>query len=131
MFGLFQFEYEVYTETYRPLFFFFLVDHLGQVFEHFAPRLETFPIGFDGVPVKLTVPDPRAFAVHKYYISKQRNRDPVKKQRDDLQAKIIVNIVNHYLPAYGFTRKALRNFPEKLHKEFLEISPSREEDRLW
>ena len=62
------------------------------------------------------------------------NTDPIAKviqMVSDLQAKIIVNIVNHYLPAYGFTRKALRNFPEKLHKEFLEISPSREEDRLW
>jgi hypothetical protein len=96
-----------------------------------APRLESYPIGFDGVPVKLTVPDPRAFAVHKYYVSKQRSRDPVKKQRDDLQAKVIFKIVNHYLPAYGFTRKALRNFPKKLQNEFLEINPSSEEDRLW
>jgi len=64
-------------------------------------------------------------------IRKQRNRDPVKKQRDILQAKVMVNILNHYLPAYGFTRKALRNFPEKLQMEFLEVNASNEEERLW
>ena len=96
-----------------------------------APRLESFPIGYDGVPVRLTVPDPRAFAVHKYYVSKQRNRDPVKKQRDELQARMIFNIVSHYLPAYSFTKKALRNFPKKLWEEFLAVNTSSEEDRLW
>jgi hypothetical protein len=38
-----------------------------------APHLEAMPIGFDGVPVKLRVPDPRAFAIHKYYVSMRRD----------------------------------------------------------
>jgi hypothetical protein len=96
-----------------------------------APHLETLPIGYDGVPVRLTVPDPRAFAMHKYYVSQQRNRDPVKKQRDDLQARLMLRVVHQFLPEFGFTQKTLRNFPEKLRDDFLSVKPSSDEERLW
>ncbi len=96
-----------------------------------APHIETMPIGFDGVPVRLTVPDPRAFAMHKYYVSRKRTREPVKKQRDELQARLMVNIIARYLPGYEFTEKALQNFPAQLRKDFLEANEPDGEEHLW
>jgi transposase InsO family protein len=40
----------------------------------------------DGWPVPIKVPDPRAFALHKAWLSTLTTREPVKKQRDLAQA---------------------------------------------
>ena len=84
-----------------------------------APRIKTYPVGHDGVPLCVRVPDPRAYALHKYFVSKQINRDPIKKQRDAIQSKLVCDIVRQYLPQYAFTDEALRSFPESLREEFL------------
>lgn len=96
-----------------------------------APRVETWPLGFDGVPVRMLVPDPRAFAVHKYYVSKRADREPVKKQRDELQAGLLVSVIRAHLPQYAFSERALRNFPGTLLEDFANAESERSGERLW
>ncbi|MBT4162173.1 MAG: hypothetical protein HOE54_12765 [Gammaproteobacteria bacterium] len=96
-----------------------------------APRVECYPIAFDGIPVRVTVPDPRAFAVHKYFVSKQANREPVKRRRDESQAKLVIDVVNKYLPAFSFSDQALRSFPVQLRQQFLKVNSAGEDERLW
>jgi hypothetical protein len=36
-------------------------------------------IAQDGMPAPIVSPDPRAFAIHKMWLSKQDDRDPAKK----------------------------------------------------
>lgn len=50
------------------------------------PKFHQTVIGEDGFPASMVAPDPRAFAVHKLWLSKQLNRDAVKKERDKSQA---------------------------------------------
>ena len=54
-----------------------------------APKLRQIVIGEDGFPAPLTVPDPRVFALHKLWLSKRPERDPLKKPKDREQAFLV------------------------------------------
>jgi hypothetical protein len=71
-------------------------------------------IGEDGFPSAMSVPDPRAFSLHKLWLSKQVNREAVKKQRDHDQAIAVANLIVKYLPQYKFKASELRMFPKAL-----------------
>lgn len=44
-----------------------------------SPKLEAVAIDEDGWPVPMRVPDPRAFALHKAWLSALPEREPLKK----------------------------------------------------
>ena len=76
-----------------------------------APKFRQIVIGDDGFPATMIVPDPRAFAVHKLWLSRQVDREPVKKARDHAQALATCKIVRQYLPAFQFKSEELKIFP--------------------
>ena len=77
-----------------------------------SPRFSAVCIGEDGWPCRMVVPDPRAFCVHKAWLSKRIDRDPIKKPRDLGQANIIRQLTQEYLPYLPFDEKVLKAFPE-------------------
>lgn len=79
-----------------------------------SPKFSQVIIGDDGYPVSMVVPDPRAFAVHKVWLSEQTDREPVKKKRDDDQGLAIALLVIKYMPQYKFESSALRMFPKEV-----------------
>ncbi len=79
-----------------------------------SPKFTCVVIGEDGFPARMVVPDPRAFAVHKLWLSRQRNRDPVKKNRDHAQAVAVASLILRYLPQYPFQEYQLRMFPKEV-----------------
>lgn len=76
-----------------------------------APKFFQVIIGDDGYPAAIAAPDPRAFALHKLWLSKQPDREPVKKQRDYDQGITIAGLVVQYLPNCAFRKSELRMFP--------------------
>jgi len=77
-----------------------------------APKFEAVAIGTDGAPVPMACADPRAFALYKLNMGKHdRTRDPVKRQRDVLQAEVVAQLVRDTLPQLRFTPEQLRSFP--------------------
>ena len=82
-----------------------------------SPKVYQVVIGQDGFPAAMSVPDPRAFSLHKLWLSKQVNREAVKKQRDYDQAIAVANLVVKYLPQYQFKASELRMFPKALLTE--------------
>lgn len=52
-----------------------------------------------GIPLRMSVPDPRAFALHKLWVSRRPNRDRLKARRDEAQARAVAGIIADYLPA--------------------------------
>jgi len=82
-----------------------------------SPKIYQVVIGEDGFPAAMSAPDPRAFALHKLWLSKQENREAVKKQRDRDQAVAVANLVVKYLPQYKFKAAELRMFPQRLLAE--------------
>lgn len=62
-----------------------------------APKFERIVIGTDGRPLWMSCIDPRAFAVHKLWLSQQSDRAPIKKRRDAEQALAVFSIAKNYL----------------------------------
>ena len=79
-----------------------------------APKFNQTVIGDDGFPAPLTVSDPRAFVLHKRWLSEQPDREPLKKRRDHEQARVLAGLVIRYLPDYPFLPSDLRMFPREI-----------------
>jgi hypothetical protein len=91
-----------------------------------SPKFSRVVIGDDGYPASMVVPDPRAFAIHKLWLSEQLDREPVKKKRDEDQGLAIALLVVRYLPQYQLETSELRMFPkdlvQKLKKKISELN---------
>jgi hypothetical protein len=85
-----------------------------------SPRLEAVAIDERGYPVRLVAIDPRAFALHKAWVSRREDREPLKAVRDLEQAKAAANIATRYLkksfdsPELSALPNALREIAPKL-----------------
>lgn len=81
-----------------------------------APKFEHVAIGTDGLPLWMSCIDPRAFALHKLWLSKQPNREGIKRRRDLEQAKAVAHVAKDYLDL-KFDAKDLSALPLELVKE--------------
>lgn len=62
-----------------------------------GPPFEQIVVGGDGKPVRMVVPDPRAFALHKLWVSKRSDRNPTKAPKDLAHARIVGGLVQTHL----------------------------------
>ena len=67
-----------------------------------APKIDVVAVDEDGLPAPFRVPDPRAFALHKAWLSQQPERDPLKKPRDLAQARAVAQLVRELMPHLRF-----------------------------
>lgn len=79
-----------------------------------SPKFKHVVIGEDGYPAMMTCPDPRAFALHKIWLSKRADRDPLKITRDRHQAHTVAYLLARYMPQYRFTSNELKMFPKRV-----------------
>jgi hypothetical protein len=86
-----------------------------------SPKLSQIVIGMDGFPAQMVVPDPRAFVIHKLWLSRQKDRNPAKKPRDRAQAVAVARLTKQYLPQYEFATSQLKMFPKSLVKTALKL----------
>lgn len=89
-----------------------------------SPRVEATVITTDGRPVLMRSPDPRAFAVHKAWLSSEPSREPVKKSRDLNQARWVSQLLLEHLPQYPINERCLRYFPKDLVRGALQTLSS-------
>jgi hypothetical protein len=71
-----------------------------------APKFEEIVIGEDGKLLLISCIDPRAFALHKLWLSKRPLREGIKRQRDLLQAKAVAAVAINFM-GLTFDRQAL------------------------
>lgn len=93
-----------------------------------APKLRQIVIGEDGFPAPFTVPDPRVFALHKLWLSKQLERDPLKKPKDREQAFLVAELVTRYLPQSRFSKPDLRMLPREVVQLADELLDAKQSD---
>jgi hypothetical protein len=62
-----------------------------------SPKVEAIAVDEKGYPVRLVVIDPRAFALHKAWVSNRPDREPLKAMRDLEQARVAGAIATQYL----------------------------------
>lgn len=67
-----------------------------------TPKLDAVAIDEDGWPVPIRTPDPRAFALHKAWLSGLTTREPIKKPRDLAQARAVAHLVADEMPQFPF-----------------------------
>lgn len=79
-----------------------------------APKFRHIVIGDDGFPAPFTVPDPRVFALHKLWLSGQRQRDALKKPKDREQAFLVAELTMRFLPQLEFSPGELRMLPREV-----------------
>ena len=84
-----------------------------------APAVVEVAIAANGLPVRMKVPDPRAFLIHKAWLSNQVDRDPLKKQRDLHQAEIVFEAIKNYLPQYELQHEHLKYLPKKVINDWV------------
>ena len=87
-----------------------------------SPRFEATAIAEDGMPVWISCIDPRAFALHKYWLSKQESREAIKKRRDAVQAAAVANVAERL--GLKFNQKELSALPLQLVSQWKEIIKS-------
>jgi hypothetical protein len=78
-----------------------------------APKIEQIIIAEDGRPLWVSSIDPRVFALHKYWVSKQTNREATKRTRDAQQAIAVAALATQYLQL-DFKAKELSAIPKAL-----------------
>ena len=83
----------------------------GLIWLENAPSFESVAIDEKGVPVTIVTVDPRAWAVHKFWLSQRDGRDPIKMRRDEEQAAIVATIVRDHFPHLAFSPRDLRMIP--------------------
>jgi hypothetical protein len=88
-----------------------------------SPKLEAIAVDDKGYPARLVVIDPRAFALHKAWLSKRPDREQIKAMRDLEQAKAAAIIATRYLKK-SFDAAELTALPNALR----EIAPRLIED---
>jgi hypothetical protein len=66
------------------------------------PKLDAVAIDEDGWPVPVKAPDPRAFALHKAWLSSLPTHEPIKKPRDLAQARAVAQFVQDEVPQFPF-----------------------------
>lgn len=62
-----------------------------------APKFEQTLVGEDGWPLRIVVPEPRTFALHKLWVSQRDDRSPLKRPRDAAHARLVAHLVKTYL----------------------------------
>jgi hypothetical protein len=78
-----------------------------------SPRFEQVAIAEDGLPVRIVTIDPRAYALHKVWLSTQPNRKALKKTRDLHQAHAVAAMATQWLNL-SFDDEALSALPLEL-----------------
>ncbi len=70
--------------------------------------------GLDGSPARLTVPDPRYFALQKLWMSGQEKRNPLKRPKDLKQGIAVLDAVQEAMPHYRLDQEFADALPIEL-----------------
>jgi hypothetical protein len=87
-----------------------------------SPKFSQVVIGRDGSPVRMVVPDPRAFALNRLWLSELPGREEVRKARDRGLAGAVAELVLRYLPQYHFFHADLRRFPDEVVRHAADLA---------
>ena len=68
----------------------------------------------DGSPARIVAPDPRWFALHKLWMSQQAKRNPLKRAKDEIQGRILLNAISAAMPQYLLNDTFEAELPDEL-----------------
>lgn len=68
----------------------------------------------DGFPLRIQVPDPAVFVLHKLWVSVQPDRRIDKARRDRSQAAAVAGLIAAKLPQFSFAVERIQNMAPAL-----------------
>ncbi|MCW8088427.1 nucleotidyltransferase domain-containing protein [Roseococcus sp. MDT2-1-1] len=80
--------------------------------------VESFLVARDGSAVRMVVPDPRWFALHKLWLSRQGKRDTLKRGKDARQGEILLAVARDALPLHPLDAEWEAQIPEELRPDW-------------
>jgi hypothetical protein len=86
-----------------------------------VPQVRAVVIDTRGFPAEMIVPDPRLWALHKIWLSRQLDRGGEKRTRDSAQAKIMGMLLADRLAHYPVDSEILDIFPGDLRRNLPEL----------
>lgn len=89
-----------------------------------SPKHDVVVVDERGYPIRMSVPDPRSFALHKAWLSSRDDRDPVKRRRDGGQARLVAEIATERLPHLPFDGRDLSAIPSAIRQAARDILPA-------
>ena len=81
-----------------------------------APKFSAIALDEGGYPVRMEAVDPRAFALHKAWVSSLPDREPLKRNRDYDQAVAVARMAERYLNL-PFDSEDLSALPMELRQQ--------------
>lgn len=82
-----------------------------------SPCFEAVVFDEKGMPLRLSTVDPRAFVLHKWHVSQQPDREPLKRHRDEAQARLVATLLRDELRELSATQAVERAFPHLLRQQ--------------
>lgn len=82
-----------------------------------SPRYSEVVFDEQGMPLKIDTVDPRAFVLHKVYVSKKADRRPAKRRRDEQHARIVAMLIARELKHLPESPAIAKLFPEALVRQ--------------
>lgn len=79
-----------------------------------APQITHPVIAVNGSVFNMSVPDPRAFAMFKLWLSRSDEREAVKKGRDKAQATAVIELIQDRLPHLANAWSTMKTFPKSV-----------------
>jgi hypothetical protein len=72
----------------------------------------------DASPARIVAPDPRWFALHKLWLSRQDKRNPLKRTKDAKQGRALLDAVAAAMPAFPLDAAFEAELPDELRADF-------------
>ncbi len=86
---------------------------LGRPVDHVVPTR-------DGNAARIVAPDPRWFALHKLWMSRQAKRNPLKRRKDEAQGRALLDAVAKAMPQYPLDEEFAAAQPAELMPYYAE-----------
>lgn len=93
-----------------------------------SPKASVTVIDERGYPLSFSCPDPRAFALHKLWLSRRADRDSAKRLRDEQQARVVAELIRKRLANLPFQSTELQALPLALRQLASEFDAANENE---
>ena len=90
---------------------------MGLAWQEGAPSFEAVAIDERGQACRIVTTDPRVWVAYKFWLSKRKDREPVKRRNDAAQARAVGQLVVRYLQHLPYIADELRMLPKRVFDE--------------
>jgi hypothetical protein len=86
----------------------------GLAWHESAPVFEAIAIDERGEPCRIVATDPRVWAAYKLWLSQRQDRERIKRQRDEFQARTVARLVAEFMPHLSYDSAQLKMLPQPI-----------------